>query len=111
MLLFTRTTWKPQSQTFHGTWYYHLRAILGLAGLPTDRRSMFHRIRRTHATHLYVRGGDPTQSLGHASDAMTRAYYLDPRQANKGYAADLLQDSIPRRIYKRFKRLCAAIGL
>lgn len=57
--------------------------ILDDAGLPSDRRSKFHRLRRTHATWLHRAGGDATASLGHASDATTRASYLDTRYLKK----------------------------
>ncbi len=59
--------------------YYHLGLILVAAGLPTDRRHKFHAIRRSHASYLYRAGGDPTNSLGHSSEAITRVYYLDQR--------------------------------
>jgi integrase len=57
--------------------------LLRDAGLPSDRRSKFHRLRRTHATWLHARGGDATASLGHASDATTRAHYIDVRQLRR----------------------------
>jgi integrase len=91
--------------------YYHFKIILEAAGLPYDRNCMFHKIRRTFATQLYVRGGDPTQSLGHSCDSMTRMYYLDPRYANRGYAADLLSGGIWLRIGRLFRRLRVACGL
>lgn len=61
------------------TVYYHLPKLLTIAGLPVDRRSKFHRLRRSHASHLHAAGGDATASLGHSSDAVTRASYLDSR--------------------------------
>lgn len=51
-------------------------AILRRAGLPTDGKSKFHKIRRTSASHLKSVGGDPTSHLGHDS-ARTTAAYLD----------------------------------
>lgn len=51
--------------------------ILRDAGLPCDRRSKFHRLRRTHATFIHLAGGDATAAMGHRSDATTRAHYLD----------------------------------
>lgn len=53
--------------------------LLADAGLPCDRRSKFHRLRRTHATEIHFAGGDATAALGHSSDAITRASYIDPR--------------------------------
>lgn len=64
---------------FSQTYIYHVyRQILQRAELEDDAKSMFHRMRRSHATHLKAAGGDPTASLGHAS-AVTTARYLDRR--------------------------------
>jgi integrase len=52
--------------------------LLKRAGLPTDRYCKPQKMRRTHASYLKISGGDPTGSLGHSSDAVTRASYLDP---------------------------------
>jgi integrase len=61
------------------TYLYRIyKGILVRAELEADSRSMFHRMRRTHATHLAAAGGDPTTSLGHQSAGMT-ARYLDRR--------------------------------
>lgn len=57
--------------------------LLEDAGLPSDRRSKFHRLRRTHATQIHLAGGDATAALGHSSDAVTRDHYLDPRQIGR----------------------------
>lgn len=59
--------------------YKSYKQILARAELDTSSRSKFHRMRRSHATHLKVAGGDPTISLGHANPTTTTAY-LDPRQ-------------------------------
>jgi integrase len=58
--------------------YARYRKILLRAELDDSRRSKFHRLRRSHATHLKAAGGDPTMSLGHSS-AATTVRYLDPR--------------------------------
>lgn len=60
-----------------GTLYNRLSGLLKAAGLPADRRSKFHRIRRSFASHLTAAGGDATAALGHSSPAVTRLY-LDP---------------------------------
>lgn len=52
--------------------------ILKRAGLPTDRLSKFHRVRRSVASYYEAGGGDATELLGHSSRAVTRRY-LDPR--------------------------------
>lgn len=58
--------------------YRRYETLLKMAGLPTDRQSKPQRIRRSHASHLKAAGGDPTASLMHSSDAVTRRAYLDP---------------------------------
>lgn len=58
--------------------YRRYETLLKMAGLPTDRASKPQRIRRSHASHLKAAGGDPTASLMHSSDAVTRRAYLDP---------------------------------
>jgi integrase len=58
--------------------YRHYRKILVRAGLPTDRRSKFHRLRRTVASNYEAHGGDATALLGHANRSTTKQY-LDPR--------------------------------
>lgn len=59
------------------------RKILKRAELDHDSRSLFHKMRRSHATHLQIHGGNPQTSLGHSSPAVT-AKYVDvaklPRQ-------------------------------
>lgn len=71
--------------------YNVYREILKRAELDSDSRSMFHRMRRTHATHLKAAGGDPTASLGHQS-AVTTSRYIDPRLL-PGNVAKLLEDN------------------
>lgn len=94
----------------HSTYYGHFRAVLKNCGLPAGRSCMFHKLRRTHATHLHVMGGDATASLGHSSDVMTRGYYLDPRQTRGGYLVDL-NSGIMSRIRRLGRRLKRAFGL
>jgi len=53
------------------------RKILRAAGLPSGRKDLFHKIRRTTASHLAKAGGDATAMLGHSSEAVTLGY-LDP---------------------------------
>jgi integrase len=91
--------------------YRNLSVILKAAGLPCDRFSMFHRIRKTHATWLHVTGGDATASLGHSSDEITRKYYLDPRYTRRDYAADLLSGGILQPLRRLVRRFKVALGL
>jgi integrase len=64
-------------------------AILKSAGLPHDRRSKFHRVRRSFASHLKAAGGDPQSAMGHSSWSVTVAY-LDPRIATPEQPVDRL---------------------
>lgn len=57
--------------------------IVKAAGLEGGRRSKFHQLRRSAATHFAARGGDPTALLDHSSPRVTRAY-LDPRFIDTG---------------------------
>lgn len=51
------------------------RQILDRAGLPSDRRSLFHRLRRTSASWLEsVRPGAAQEHLGHGDRATTTRY-------------------------------------
>ncbi len=52
--------------------------LLEDAGLPHDRRSKFHRLRKTHATFVHIAGGDATAAMGHASPEITWSSYIDP---------------------------------
>jgi len=63
--------------------------ILRRAGLPSDRRSKFHRLRRTVASNFEAAGGDATALLGHSRRSITERY-LDPRICQEKQAADLL---------------------
>lgn len=63
-----------------------LRRILRRAGLPTDRRSKFHRIRKTTASYYEAAGGSAQRLLDHSSPAVTRKY-LDPRIVTPGVPA------------------------
>lgn len=59
--------------------YLHDRytKILKMAGLPSDCRSKFHRIRRTVASYYTLSGGNATQLLDHSNPAVTKKY-IDP---------------------------------
>lgn len=72
-----------------GMLWYRLGSICRRAGLPSDRRSKFHRIRRTTASHYAAAGGDAQRLLDHSSPAVTRRY-LDPRILPGLRASDVL---------------------
>ena len=61
------------------TLYHYLNRILVRAGLPTDRRCKFHRIRKTSASYYELGGGDAQVLLDHSSPTLKRKHYLDPR--------------------------------
>ena len=69
--------------------YARYKRLLKRAGLPTDRMSMFHRMRRTVASMYEARGGNASELLGHSSRAVTRKY-LDPRITGGAHAIDKL---------------------
>lgn len=72
-----------------GLIWRHFTAILRKAGLPDDRRSKFHRIRKTAASYYKRAGGNPTELLDHSSERITRSY-LDPTITGHRPAHELL---------------------
>lgn len=66
------------------TLYHHLDRILKRADLPVNRRSKFHRIRRTSASYYEAAGGDAQVLLDHSSPALKRKSYIDPRIVGAG---------------------------
>lgn len=77
-------------------WPYHAdylwtryAAVLKRAGLPADRHSKFHRMRRSVASHAKAAGLDATLLLGHSHPKVTAAY-LDERIVTRPHAADVL---------------------
>jgi integrase len=73
--------------------------LLVAAGLPSNRRSKFHKIRRTTASHFESAGGNSTELLDHDSRKTTKRSYLDPRQIKTVMPADIVpgigQDTPP----------------
>lgn len=67
----------------------HMGRICRAAGLPDDRWSKFHRIRKTTASYAAAAGLDAQRLLDHASPKTTRAY-LDPRVVRPPAAPDVL---------------------
>lgn len=63
--------------------------LLKMAGLPADRRSKFHRIRRSVGSYIKAAGGDATETLRHRDSRVTRRY-LDPRICGPKQAVDFL---------------------
>jgi integrase len=60
------------------TLYNAMDRILRRAGLPANRWSKFHRIRKTTASYYEAAGGSAQRLLDHTSPVVTRRY-LDPR--------------------------------
>lgn len=69
--------------------------ILKRAGLPADRKSKFHRMRRSVASHYEAAGHSATELLGHSARRVTMAY-LDPRIVAERHASDVLFRPHPR---------------
>lgn len=67
----------------------HMGLILKRAKLPADRKSKFHRLRKTCASYAAAAGLDPQRLLDHASPVTTRAY-LDPRIVTTRQACEVL---------------------
>lgn len=65
------------------------KRILKRAGLTFDRKSMFHRMRKSVASHYQAAGGDASALLGHQDARSTRAY-IDSRIAPAPQAIDRL---------------------
>ena len=50
------------------------------AGVKRPKGKSSHLLRSTHATMLWMAGGNPTESLGHSSERVTKNHYIDTRQ-------------------------------
>ena len=75
---------------FSYTYLWHrYNQVLEMAGLPTDRKSKFHRMRKSVASHAEAAGSDATGLLDHSGRNVTTAY-LDPRVAVRPQAVDCL---------------------
>lgn len=69
--------------------FYQYKRILKAAGLPNDRASMFHRMRKSVASHYEREGGNATSLLGHSSRKVTMRY-IDPTISSPKPAAAVL---------------------
>jgi len=76
----------PYSATYI---YRCYRKIIQRAGLPTDARSKFHRLRRSVASYYEANGGNATDLLGHGNRSTTKRY-LDPRILQVRQPCDVL---------------------
>jgi integrase len=89
-LLEASTGSKPFAATHRSNLYHHLDRLLVMAGIPVSRRHKFHCLRRSHASWLHRLGGDAQESLGHATQEITRRHYFDVRITHGRHAADVL---------------------
>jgi integrase len=78
----------PWPLTFTYLWY-RLSKILVAAGLPTDCKSKFHRIRKSVASHAEAAGGNATAMLRHSKREITESY-IDPKICKRQQPADVL---------------------
>jgi integrase len=69
-----------------------LKQALAAADLPTDRKQLFQKIRRTTASEFNSRGGDARKLLGHSAQWVTESFYIDADSQTPMDAAN----SIPR---------------
>lgn len=92
-LLFT-APWKYQSCV-----YRHYRALLEDADLPNDRRNGLQKMRRTVATRIKIRGGDPGLWLGHAPRTVAAEHYEDRWAIQTAlrhvWPTDCIKDGLP----------------
>ncbi|HVU88034.1 MAG TPA: site-specific integrase [Pirellulales bacterium] len=63
--------------------------ILKRAGLPTDRKSKFHRMRKSAASYFEAAGGNATELLGHSARRVT-LNYLSPAIVKPQQTAGML---------------------
>lgn len=66
------------------------RTILRDAGLPHDRKRLFHCIRRTVASHFESNGHDATELLDHSTRKVTTDSYLSPQIVRRARPASVL---------------------
>ena len=80
--------WNGKLQTLR----LHWKRILRVAGLPANRNTVFHCMRRTHATHMAIAAGveAASRSTGHSSTAVTLWSYIDESQLPSMPASALL---------------------
>ena len=80
---------------FHDTYLWtKYGRILKQLNLPNDRKSKFHRMRRSVASHFEAGGGDAMALLGHSQRRVTEGY-LDPRIVGEKHAIDVLFRPVP----------------
>lgn len=81
----------PWPFVHQGAFYKRFRTILKRAGLPVGKKDLFHKIRRTTASHTarLLGEGVASMQLGH-QDPTTIKRYIDPRFTARHDASDFL---------------------
>ena len=74
----------------HSELWAEYKKLRKKAGVAVDKRSGFHRMRRTVATKFEAAGGDATKLLDHSARSLTVKSYLDRRFIKEQQACDLL---------------------
>lgn len=81
-----------------------LKKILARAGLPTDRKRLFHCVRKTCLTFVAANAGDSAaQAIGGHSDMSTTKRYLDPRFLKRPVVSEILPKPEVQRGPRLFK--------
>jgi len=76
----TRETVFPKSMHDSTKIWLLYRRLFDRAGVPRPRWKSSHLLRSTHATMVWMAGGNASESLGHSTESMTRNHYLDFRK-------------------------------
>ncbi len=79
----------PWPYSPHSLWN-RWHEITRRAGIRSGTKFAFHCIRKSVATHVKIGGGNATEALGHYDPRMTEQVYIDPTQAIKSHASDVL---------------------
>lgn len=67
----------------HGYLWKKYKDVVARAGLGHDRKTGFHQLRRSAASHFAALGGDPVKLLDHSSPRITQRWYLDRRMTDR----------------------------
>lgn len=81
------TPFNPKGMDNTGYIYAKWQRLVDAAGVPWAKP---HTLRKSHATHLKIAGGDARISLNHTSDTTTNVHYIDASLVEKRPPASLL---------------------
>ncbi|MBX3438009.1 MAG: site-specific integrase [Planctomycetaceae bacterium] len=84
--------WPYDDDGHYETLRKHYRRIISRTDLPTGRCDLFHKLRRTSASHLAAATDKKTaqEHLGHSHPSVTDRY-LDPRITRRVHASDVME--------------------